>query len=112
MHTALSVTPGGSSHLSSRSSLALVMPNRVTIAHAATRDHASQFVDIMLDNIEECRHRGEDHCAINIEFVKNGIGSYVKDGLAMKADKFSLVFRNKEEANKFLAAIEWAAPHM
>lgn len=112
MHITLSITTGDSPYLSNDSSLAIVLPNCVTIVHSATRDTPSQYLDIMLDNIEKCSYGRKDHCAINLELANPGRGNYVGDGLTKKADKFSMVFGNEEQANKFLAAIERVAPHL
>lgn len=112
MHITLSITTGDSSYLPRGLSLALVMSNCVILVHATTKDTAFQFIDIMLDKIERCSVGEEDRSAINLELVKRGIGNYLKDGLTEKAGKFSMVFGNGEQANKFLAAIERAAPHL
>lgn len=111
MHISLSITTGHPSGIANYSSLALVLSNRVTIIHPATSDTASQFLDIMFDDIELCYHEREHDSKINIELLKCE-RNYVKDGLTMKVDKISLLFEDAEKAGKFLGAIERAMPHM
>jgi hypothetical protein len=107
-----SMSVSDSSPLDNSSSLAIIRSSCVTLIHVTISDTTTQFLDIAPENIKRCNHDEEREYMINLELVHHSQGNYSRDGSALWADKFSLSFGDREQANNFLAALKYRAPHL
>ena len=87
----------------------------------ATRDTDVQFLRLSFDDIEKSAIStgggnnlssvtGNNYILLDLDLAQRVNGNYTKNGSTMSVDKFSLIFRGRQQATNLLMAIEQRMP--